>query len=414
MKYDVVVVGGGYGGLIAAQQAAKQGAKTLLLEKEKIIGEHVRSTGAIHLKAIEAFNIDESVLANPVYGGKIYAPNGKSITLDFKKVSGYMTNKKAFFALLAKRAEESGVKIVTSSPVRDVIKEGDQIKGVVAESNGKKSKIGASIVVAADGMPSVVSKKTGLGVIKNFAVCKRYVVEGVDLESDKYTELLFLGSGSILGRGGWVFPFSKSIIDCGFGVLNSRMDRGLNFYANEFLNNPIIKEKIKGGKIVEEDTGFIPTTGPLPKTYGNGILAVGDAAGITDPITAEGIRYAMFSGEKAGKVAAEAVNQGDFSKSFLSKYEKGWKKEIGGRFILLKIIKKIAERCEDDDLNFLIENFQGDKFQEEGRRLMISKKDQLFGGYKKSEMIKTLISGSQDIISLARFLTLMLRIALRG
>jgi digeranylgeranylglycerophospholipid reductase len=354
------------------------------------------------------------VLANPIYGGKVYAPNGKSITLDLKKVLGYMTKKKAFFDLLVKRAEESSVKIMTSSPVRNVIKEGKQIKGVVAESNGKKSKIGASIVIAADGMPSVVSKKTGLGVIKNFAACKRYVVDGVDLESDKYIELLFLGSRSIPGRGGWVFPFSKSIIDCGFGVLNSRMDRGLNFYANEFLNNPIIKEKIKGGKIVEEDTGFIPTTGPLPKTYGNGILAVGDAAGITDPITAEGIRYAMFSGEKAGKVAAEVINQGDFSHSFLSKYEKEWKEEVGRRFKLLKIIKKIAERGEDEDINFLIENFQGEKFQEGARKLMLSRTDELFGGYKPMEVMKTLFSGSEDIISLAKFLTLMLRMALRG
>jgi flavin-dependent dehydrogenase len=111
MKYDVVVVGGGYGGLIAAQQAAKEGAKTLLLEKEKLIGEHVRSTGAIHLKAIKTFNISGEVLANPIYGGKVYAPNGKSITLDLKKVSGYMTKKKAFFDLLVKRAEESSVKI---------------------------------------------------------------------------------------------------------------------------------------------------------------------------------------------------------------------------------------------------------------------------------------------------------------
>jgi flavin-dependent dehydrogenase len=152
MKYDVVVVGGGYGGLVVAQTAAKEGAKTLLLEKSKSIGERVPSTGAISIKVIKAFNIDKSVLANPLFGGKIYSPSGKSLTIDFGKESGFMTKKKQFFDLLAQRAKEKGAGILTSYRVKDVLEEKDWIKGVIVEHNRRNIKIESNVLIAADGM----------------------------------------------------------------------------------------------------------------------------------------------------------------------------------------------------------------------------------------------------------------------
>lgn len=68
---------------------------------------------------------------------------------------------------------------------------------------------------------------------------------------------------------------------------------------------------------------------PLPKTYTNRVILCGDAAGLIDPATGEGIDYAMSSGKIAAKVIIDALEKNDMSAKFLSKYEIIWKKDFG-------------------------------------------------------------------------------------
>lgn len=81
-------------------------------------------------------------------------------------------------------------------------------------------------------------------------------------------ELLNLGNNFTPGGGAWIYPYSKSLVDFGFGVLNTQMERSLKSYTSSFMNNSLIWRKLKGGKIIEEDGGFIPATGPLKKPMG--------------------------------------------------------------------------------------------------------------------------------------------------
>jgi digeranylgeranylglycerophospholipid reductase len=221
--------------------------------------------------------------------------------------------------------------------------------------------------------------------------------------------LLFLGNEFIPGGGTWVFPYSKSLIDFGFGVLNTKMEKGLNFYANKFMSNPTIQKMLEGSEIVEDDRGFIPATGPLKKTYDNGVLAVGDAAGIMDPALAEGIKYAMSTGEIAGRTAAEAVKKENFSKRFLSQYQKEWKKKHGKRLKIMKKARKIiVEKCSDKEINFMFESIQSDNIQEGMRELFRSRA----AGKKKwskRKLAKIAWSGCKDKKTAAKLSMLMLK-----
>jgi flavin-dependent dehydrogenase len=80
---------------------------------------------------------------------------------------------------------------------------------------------------------------------------------------------------------------------------------------------------------VEDLRGATLPIFPLENTYGDRVLLCGDAAGFINPITGEGVYYAMSSGHIAAGVIADALKAKDLSKHFLSRYQKAWNKDFG-------------------------------------------------------------------------------------
>ena len=74
---------------------------------------------------------------------------------------------------------------------------------------------------------------------------------------------------------------------------------------------------------------------PLKKTYGDRVLLCGDAAGFINPITGEGIYYAMMSGTMAAEVVVDALKTDGVNARFLSRYQKKWLKEFGNDLKIL-------------------------------------------------------------------------------
>ncbi|MDY6931169.1 MAG: hypothetical protein SVJ22_04560, partial [Halobacteriota archaeon] len=128
-------------------------------------------------------------------------------------------------------------------------------------------------------------------------------------------------------------------------------------YVDRSWKTPMIAKRLGSAKCTEERIGFIPTTGPLDTTYGDGIMAVGDAAGQTDPSASEGIRYAMICGEMAGEMASEACSGEDFSAENLSRYEATWKSYVGKNFEYSLAARKVLNRSNDNLLNMVTRTF---------------------------------------------------------
>jgi len=131
---------------------------------------------------------------------------------------------------------------------------------------------------------------------------------------------------------GWVFP-KKKHLNIGLGNLwstnydidNKNVKKHYHAYISYLKNNKLIPKNLKPVKI---KGGALPFY-PLEKTYGNRIILVGDAGGFINPISGEGIYYAMTSGEIAAKVIIEALGKKEINEKFLSKFQKSWKKEFG-------------------------------------------------------------------------------------
>ena len=131
---------------------------------------------------------------------------------------------------------------------------------------------------------------------------------------------------------GWVFP-KKNHVNVGICsydyCLSSDPSINLNHVFKEYCAY-LKKENILPSTVqnIHQQGGVLPYK-PHEKTYSERIILCGDAAGLINPISGEGIYYALVSGEIAAKIASESIQNQDTSEEFLSKYQQSWKSDFG-------------------------------------------------------------------------------------
>lgn len=352
MDYDVIVVGGRVSGSISSSYASKNGSNVLMIEKHQEIGTPVHCAGGVSDSFFKTMNIkpsSEYTLCR-VEGGKIYSPDGNFISSKDKILKGHILDRKIFDKNLAIRAANEGVDIMLKTTVTGLLTEKGQVKGVVAKHLGKKIEISSKVVIAADGIESQVAKLYGLDTNfnpQNVCSCAQMEMVGLDVD----TEMLEFYFGEKIAPRGyvWVFPKGENRANVGLGIRNS--EKTAHEYLKTFL------KKI-GGTPVELNVGAVPLGGPIKKTYGNGILIVGDAAGQVDPVTGGGIHVSAECAKIAGMVAADAVQKEDYSEKYLKSYEKIWKKQVGKNLEKSLRFRKIFDKLNDEDINNLLRSAQ--------------------------------------------------------
>ena len=95
--------------------------------------------------------------------------------------------------------------------------------------------------------------------------------------------------------------------------------------------------------------------GPIERTYGDRVLALGDAAGLVKPTTGGGIYYSLLSAHLAAETLAEMLPQNELSAASLSVYERRWRKRLGSELRWQLLLRRIAHRLNDEDIDALFE-----------------------------------------------------------
>src|SRR5512147_2359782 len=151
-SYDVIVIGAGPAGSMAALESAKGGAKTLLLEKHSRVGQPVCCGEGITAVGLERIiKPQPEWIAAKISAARLNGPGGASITF-YHTDAGYILNRGAFDDGLAQLAVASGTDLSLSSPVVGlVLAKSGKISGVRVRRDGHDNVIEAKVFIAADG-----------------------------------------------------------------------------------------------------------------------------------------------------------------------------------------------------------------------------------------------------------------------
>jgi len=365
--YDVLVIGAGPAGSIAAKTAAEKGLTVLLIEKRQEIGDPVRCAEGVSKEYLKKHvEIDKKWICADLKGARIYAPDGTKIEMAEEIAGGevgYVLERKIFDRALAEKASKAGAEVRVKTRAIGLIIEEDFVKGARLMQLGKEYDVHARIVIGADGIESKVGRWAGIDTsLKpiDIETCVQYLVAGVDINQE-YCEFYI---GNELAPGGyiWIFPKGEGKANVGIGILGSKMGK-FKPRPVDYLNS-FLEKKFPHAKVVEMVFGGVPVSGSIEKTSTNGLILIGDAARQSDPITGGGILNAMDVGKIAGEAAFAAISAGDVSNEKLEEvYEKRWRSTTGHAIDLSLIVKNCFINLNDVDLNSLAFSLKDVKFE---------------------------------------------------
>ncbi len=359
LEYDVVVVGGGPTGSTTARFAARQGADVLVLEKRQEIGSPVRCGEGVSLTWLDELEIDDykKWTSQKVVGARLYSPAGNTLEITEKMAGdevGVVCERDIFDKEMANLAAREGADFMVKTSALGLIKDDGMIKGVKARSMGKNFEIHSDIVVGADGFESQVGRWAGLyGAISpnDIMTCFQYRMADIEFDS-RYTHF-FLGS-TAPGGYVWVFPKGEGIANVGLGIQVSRLDgsKTPKDYLDEFISS---RKEFEDGEAIDMVAGAVSVAPPAEKTTTDGLILVGDAARVVDPMTGGGIVNGLKQAKIAGEVIGECIEEGRFDDEFLQLYEKRWRDRLENKLWRNYMAKEKAMTLDDKTFDKVID-----------------------------------------------------------
>lgn len=344
---DLIVVGGGPGGSAAAKEAADSGLRTIVFERGRFCGEKNSSGFGLSPKAARDFSYIKDLDVPSLWPTKfgvmhIVQPqpsNADRMTWgltpphrsSYPQASEYMVQmmyRPEFDQWMMEKATSAGAELKLTSLITNVIRDGEQVVGVV-DHEGHQYR--APVVIAADGAHSLVAQKAGLR--RKWDKDQVTVLATLDFEADPERIAEYCGDTNVhifMGpdRGGYVCIFRN-----GFHIgsrpaktLLSEVDGGRNLSSTSVMDNArleFVQRLIKATRARprEFQLHFLPWLKKFnERIYTGGLMLTGDAAGVPEPFMAEGVWQAMYSSRLAAQVAVRAHRDKDFSAAYLRQY----------------------------------------------------------------------------------------------
>jgi len=336
MKYDVVVVGAGPAGATAAKVLAEQGIHVLLLDKETFPRDKPCG-GGLPARVLKRFPyLEKHGLINS-YSSSVYIHSSSlRYEIDARKNEPIlaMVLRNRFDTGLVSLAQQSGATFLGGKAAVRIDTSADHARVTLDDG----ATVDASYIFGADGMWSTLAKQLGEPHTNQFSgmcVVEEYPIAQETMDQLFGEERCVHIHFNIFGMAGygWVFP-KKEHVNIGLcefrhALPSLQEKKNLKTLYAQYLS--ILKEKKLIPQALQSQNlkGGVFPTHPLARTYGTRTVLCGDAAGFTNPLTGEGIYYAMVSGEIAGKVLVDALANSEAHEQALSHYKQMWMKDFG-------------------------------------------------------------------------------------
>ncbi|MFQ6075138.1 MAG: geranylgeranyl reductase family protein, partial [Candidatus Bathyarchaeia archaeon] len=361
MKHDIVIVGAGAAGCVAAYFLAKQCFNVVLVERKpqekigvKVCGDAV---GEHHFKNIgiepPKLGEDATLMLDNV---RVFSPN-KRYYVDVYG-SAYALDRHRFGQRLLRMAQAAGAALYDQHRVVEPIIKGHTVQGVKAQhETGKTIDIMGKITVDASGATAVVRNKLPLGwwisektAHEDYNIGYREILETREEINAKHA-MIYLSQKHVPGGYWWFFPKGRNIVNVGLGVQwkQGYHNPKTNYFKHVRPQLPKIVHVISAGGAI------VPTRRPISCMVWNGFVVVGDAACTANPIHGGGIGPAMMSAYQAAKTIEEALSSGEPTIEALWSYPHGYIRAYGAKQASLDILRRYLQQMSDDDLDFVLE-----------------------------------------------------------
>ncbi|MFK8034056.1 MAG: NAD(P)/FAD-dependent oxidoreductase [Hyphomicrobiales bacterium] len=288
--YDLAIVGASFAGLVAARSAALRGLKVLVIEAKNDPGARIHTTGIVVREAAEAVDIPHHVTKR-IRGIRLYAPSGRHMDLFAPGYAFLTTDTAALMRWLADEATRVGVQIMCDTRFTSARYE----QGLV---HLDRPAITARYLLGCDGAKSQVAEAFGLGKNKKLLIGLEAEYKGLDAVDPRFLHC-FLDSYIAPGYIAWAAP-GPSVTQIGLATKGDAKPA-----LQKFIDNTEAQFGYSKAEVVERRSGVIPCGGLVRPYATDGVMLMGDSAGLVSPLTAGGIKLSFEFGRRAAHAVAD-------------------------------------------------------------------------------------------------------------
>ncbi len=340
--FDVVVIGAGPGGLSAARALAADGRAVLVLEEHAVVGQPVHCTGLLGLEAFDELDLPRETIRTVLRSACFRGPGGRRVAVDAQGVAAAVVERAAFDRALATRAAADGAEIRCGHRVGGVAVDSSGVTVTSLAADGEVRTFRGRACVLACGAQYRFNRQLGLGIPRAYLQSAQLETAFAALD----TVEIDLDRSIAPGGFAWIVPFTADGTPAArVGLMASssaagRFVRYTQALARRFALPPAAVS-------FESPRLKVLPLGPVQRTYGDRVLAVGDAAGLAKPTTGGGIYYSLLSGSIAARVLGERLRDDRLSADALRVYETEWRRRLGPELRAGLAFRTLAARFDD-------------------------------------------------------------------
>jgi len=340
---DVVVVGGGPGGLYSAWSLASRGFHVGLIEEHETAGQPVHCTGIIASDAFREFNIPRDAILNELHTVRFFSPSGKQFKYSPPAVEAVVIDRARFDHRLYGMAKEAAVEVLLGSRVNRI-----EIDGSAVRVQCNEQTIIARACILATGASYALHRQLQLDFPPLYLNSAQVEIPA------RCTGDVEIHFGSYFAPQGfaWVVPVQRDSEP--FARLGVMCSANAEIAFRRFLEATAERWQLGAIDDLMPRKRMLPLA-PISKTYGDRLLVVGDAAGLVKPTTGGGIYFSIVTAAIAADLMAESLANDKLSSACLSEYEKRWRRQLGSEVRIQMLFRLISERLDDSEIDELFD-----------------------------------------------------------